>query len=424
MKISALYPIFLEHPEICTDTRKITKGCIFFALKGDRFNGNCFAKEALEKGAAYAVIDEKPEQLLHRMILVDDALRTLQTLATYHRNQFNIPVIGLTGSNGKTTTKELIYNVLKQRFNTVATKGNLNNHIGVPLTLLRITKKTEIAVIEMGANHLEEIAFLCKIANPTHGYITNFGKAHLEGFGSEEGVVRGKSELYTYLKSTSGYIFFNQDDPKQVEILEHYAKKRSFGETEGNITIKLLEADPMVKVQFQSYYMYSNLLGNYNFANICAAILIGHHFEVPIKAIKKAIDHYIPNNNRSQIIETKGMKIILDAYNANPTSMKAAIENFNQMLLGNKVLILGDMFELGKNAQKEHQYIAELASDCQFKQVFLVGSHFAQTAVPGTIVCNDFEALKEEVATAPLKNCSILIKGSRGMALERILDFL
>ncbi|MCV6628829.1 MAG: UDP-N-acetylmuramoyl-tripeptide--D-alanyl-D-alanine ligase [Flavobacteriaceae bacterium] len=424
MSTTKIYPLFLNHPEVCTDTRKISKGCLFFALKGERFNGNTFAKEALSLGAAYAIIDEETSYIDYRTILVDDVLTSLQTLATYHRNQFKIPVIALTGSNGKTTTKELIHSVLQKKYNTLATIGNYNNHIGVPLSLLRITKETEIAVIEMGANHLGEIALLSKIANPTHGYITNFGKAHLEGFGSEEGIVKGKSELYNYLKSTNRFIFYNADDRKQKEILSNHPKKKGFGQKQADVIIKLLRADPMAQLQFQQYTIYSKLIGTYNFTNIAAAILIGSHFEVPGHQIKKAIDAYTPKNNRSQIIKKKGMQIILDAYNANPSSMQAAIENFNQMLLGNKILILGDMFELGADAEKEHQFIAELATSFDFKQVFLVGAHFANTKTENAHICADFESLKKEIASANFRKANILIKGSRGMALERILDFI
>ena len=348
MTIEELHHLFLKFPKACTDSRKITKGCIFFALQGDNFNGNKFALQALEKGAVYAIVDEEDYATSNNTLLFNNVLKTLQALATYHRNYCTAKIIGLTGSNGKTTTKELVHAVLSKKYNTTATKGNLNNHIGVPLTLLSIKKDTEIAIVEMGANHQKEIEFLCTIAQPDFGYITNFGKAHLEGFGGVEGVIKGKSELYQYLIAHDKHIFLNADDPIQEQKLRTYIKK--FGYSAQNhqyYIIELLGTDPYVRLKAEGTSITSQLIGAYNFTNCCAAILIGKYFNVLLPDVKDAIESYIPQNNRSQIIEKNGVHIILDAYNANPTSMKAALENFKAIKAKKKVVFLGDMFELG-----------------------------------------------------------------------------
>ncbi|MCK0191212.1 UDP-N-acetylmuramoyl-tripeptide--D-alanyl-D-alanine ligase [Arenibacter sp. F20364] len=424
MTIKELHQLFLEFPQVCTDTRKISPNCIFFALKGDNFNGNSYADQALEKGASYAIVDEKEFATGHKTILVENALSTLQELALFHRNYCRAKVIGLTGSNGKTTTKELITAVLSRKYKTIATKGNLNNHIGVPLTLLSITPDTEMAVVEMGANHLKEIEFLCKLAMPDYGYITNFGKAHLEGFGSEEGVIIGKSELYDFLTSHGKSIFFNADDPIQKKKLAMVIKKFGFSQNDNEFfKIKLLGADPFVKIEVGDIHITTQLVGSYNFTNCCAAILIGKYFNVELDEIKKGIENYIPQNNRSQIIDRNGHHIILDAYNANPTSMKAALENFQQLKADYKVAFLGDMFELGKTAEKEHQEISNIVTNMNFDQIFLIGENFFKTR--GNFnKFKSFEHLKETLNKNTLKNATILIKGSRGMALERILDLL
>ena len=321
---------------------------MFFALKGDNFNGNLFASEALEKGARYVVIDDKDIVANSSYILVEDVLSTLQQLASYHRKHLGLPIIALTGSNGKTTTKELINTVLEKKFKTVATKGNLNNHIGVPLTLLAMDTSTQIGIVEMGANHQQEIAFLCEIAQPDYGYITNFGKAHLEGFGGVEGVIKGKSELYDFLKQHGKLIFINATDEKQLTQVGDYPSKYSFGTTTvTDCQTQLLGANPFVRAQYNDSIIESCLIGAYNFNNISAAIAIGQYFKVEGNDIKEAIESYVPTNNRSQIIEKGCLKIILDAYNANPTSMQAALDNFNQLENTAKVAILGDMFELG-----------------------------------------------------------------------------
>lgn len=425
MNIQDLHSIFLQFPTISTDTRKIEKDAIFFALKGDNFNGNEYAQKALEKGASYVIIDEEEHYINNKTILVKNTLTTLQNLANYHRNYCDAKIISLTGSNGKTTTKELMYSVLSTTYNTIATKGNLNNHIGVPLTLLTITPQTQIAIVEMGANHLNEIAFLCTIAEPDFGYITNFGKAHLEGFGGVEGVIKGKSELYKYLIEHNKPIFLNADDPIQLNKLKTYIKKYGFSTNNTEFyNIDFIGAQPFVLLKFENQEVSSNLIGAYNFHNCCAAIIIGKYFNVDPSTIKFAIERFTPNNNRSQIIEKNDQYIILDAYNANPSSMKVALDNFYSLDRTNKVIILGDMFELGISAAQEHQDIATLAESLTFETVLLVGENFYGTNT-STIKLLNFEELKNYLLEHKLQpNSSILIKGSRGMALERILDYV
>lgn len=424
MELAELYQIFLQYSTPCTDTRKIEDGCIYFALKGPNFNGNKFAEEALAKGAAFAVIDEKEYHTSDKTILVNDVLATLQELGTYHRKKCSAKVISLTGSNGKTTTKELIYTVLSQTHRTIATQGNLNNHIGVPLTLLSIKKDTEIAIIEMGANHQKEIAFLSSLSQPDFGYITNFGKAHLEGFGGVEGVIKGKSELYDYLLANNRHAFLNADDPIQKEKLSGYIKKIGFSENDHEYyNIRLLEANPFIKLQFEDITISTQLIGAYNFTNCAAAVLMGKYFNVPASKIKEAIEEYAPENNRSQLIEKNGQHIVLDAYNANPTSMKAALESFNKTEADEKILFLGDMFELGESAEIEHQAIADLIKVLGFKNVHLIGENFFKTTT-GFEKYKSFEALKQHLEKVVIPKSSILIKGSRGMALERILEHL
>ncbi|MDT0556930.1 UDP-N-acetylmuramoyl-tripeptide--D-alanyl-D-alanine ligase [Patiriisocius hiemis] len=426
MKITSIYSKFIQGAPICTDTRKVTKGCIFFALKGDNFNGNSFAEEAINNGALLSVIDDESFYTLKdSMILVQDVLKTLQSLATHHREQLNIPIISLTGSNGKTTTKELINAVLSKKYNTTATQGNLNNHIGVPLTLLSMSSDTEIGIVEMGANHLKEIELLSKISLPDYGYITNFGKAHIEGFGSLEGVVKGKTELYKYLKEENKIAFINTNDERQV-IESTNLDKVTFGSGNSDYTIELLDASNVVKVKYNNVDITSNLIGLYNFNNIAAAIAIGVFFKVSENKIKEAIEDYIPTNNRSQRIEKKGHNIILDAYNANPTSMMAAIKNFEQSEGINKVLFLGDMFELGDTAKEEHQIVTDYLSKNKIGNTYLIGTNFFKTSTEAAHVnlFKTFEDLKEFIANLQLKKCTILIKASRGMALERIVELL
>jgi UDP-N-acetylmuramoyl-tripeptide--D-alanyl-D-alanine ligase len=427
MNLETLHNLFLKFNSACTDTRKISQDCMFFALKGDNFNGNTFASKAIETGAAYAVVDEKEFALAENYILVEDVLNTLQQLASYHRKYLGLKIIALTGSNGKTTTKELINSVLRKKYRTVATVGNLNNHIGVPLTLLSMNKDTKIGVVEMGANHLHEIENLCHIANPDYGYITNFGKAHLEGFGSIEGVIKGKSELYNHLKANSKFIFVNTEDTIQVKQLNDYKHYYTFGNTsEHNVTLTFVDANPFVKTKFKNLTIESQLIGEYNFNNISAAIAIGHYFKVSDNDIKDAIERYTPENNRSQIIKKDTNTIILDAYNANPTSMIAVLDNFKNIDGKHKTAILGDMFELGQDAKTEHKSIAEYATRLDIDIIYLVGANFytAKLDSPKITQHNTFEDLKEALQSNPITHSSILIKGSRGMALERVLELL
>jgi len=422
VKIETLHQQFLKSTGICTDTRTITKGCLFFALKGENFNGNKFAQDALDKGAYKVIIDEA---VYHKesgeTILFSDVLTTLQNLASYHRDYLKLPIIALTGSNGKTTTKELINAVLSQKYNTVATKGNLNNHIGVPLTLLSMNSETEIGIVEMGANHLKEIELLCEIAKPNFGYITNFGKAHLEGFGSIEGVINGKTELYRHLQKNDKVVFVNAEDSKQLE-LSKTINRITFGKLQG-CSIQLKDASKQLLVQFKGLDIQSNLIGLYNYHNIAAAISIGDYFKVSKESIKKAIESYTPTNNRSQLVEKGTNKIILDAYNANPSSMKVALENFKQTKGNSKIVFLGDMFELGTEAKKEHQHIVALLEEYTFEKTYLVGENFFKTKTSSPLIhkFKSFDELKIELDTKTIKNSHLLIKGSRGMALERIL---
>ena len=418
MKIASLYNLYRQHFLVDTDTRNIRENTLFFALKGDNFNGNSFAEEALKLGASFAIVDEKVYQTNENVILVNNVLETLQQLANYHRRQLKIPIIGLTGSNGKTTTKELTHAILSKKYNTRATKGNLNNHIGVPLTLLSMTDKTELGVVEMGANHQKEIAFLCTISEPNFGYITNFGKAHLEGFGGIEGVIKGKSELYTFLKENNKTAFVNPDDEIQVK------KTQEINTINFKVdALEFLEADPFVKLSYNDKIIQSNLVGAYNYSNIAAAITIGNYLKVSDKDIKEALESYVPKNNRSQIIETKNNEIILDAYNANPSSMKVALENFESITTTTKVVILGDMFELGDDSLQEHQAIVDLTISLNFDSVYFVGENFNRIKT-GKHQFKTYENLEDYIKKNPLENKSILIKGSRGMRLERILEII
>ena len=418
MKIEDLYTLYSKNFIVDTDTRNIRKNTLFFALKGDNFNGNEFAKDALQLGASYSIVDEKEYKTSDAIILVDHVLETLQKLAQYHRKQLDIPIIGLTGSNGKTTTKELIHCVLSEKYTTTATKGNLNNHIGVPLTLLSMTPKTEIGIVEMGANHLKEIAFLCTICEPDFGYITNFGKAHLEGFGSLEGVIKGKSELYNYLQTHHKTAFVNPNDGIQIEKTKQL-KTVPFKTVE----LHFLEVNPFVKLSYKNSTIQSNLIGTYNYTNIAAAITIGDYLEVSLEKIKKAIESYTSTNNRSQVIKTASNTIILDAYNANPSSMKAALESFAVLKEPHKTVILGAMFELGENSMKEHQAIVDLTCELPIDTVFLVGEHFSRTHTESQQFKN-FKELQNHLTKTEIKKHAILIKGSRGMQLERVLELL
>ncbi|WP_196885120.1 UDP-N-acetylmuramoyl-tripeptide--D-alanyl-D-alanine ligase [Aureivirga sp. CE67] len=427
MRIEELYQLYKESFLVDTDTRKIRENSIYFALKGENFNGNKFAIEALEKGASYAVVDEKEYASSDKTILVDNVLETLQMLATYHREQLKIPIIGLTGSNGKTTSKELINAVLSEKYKTHATIGNLNNHIGVPLTLLQMTPEIKLGIVEMGANHQKEIDFLCRIAKPNFGYITNFGKAHLEGFGGLEGVVKGKTELYRYIKETNGLLFVNSSIERQMKESEGIERILFGSENDLPKTI-FKELTPFVKLELEGVEIQSNLIGIYNYTNIAAAISIGHYFKVENSLMKTAIEKYVPTNNRSQILEINGNQIILDAYNANPSSMKVALENFSMLNGSSKIVFLGDMFEVGETSAEEHEEILKQISEYNFEKIFLLGKHFSGTKLSSENIFKyeDFDSFKTKnrELLSTLENKLILIKGSRGMALERIIPLI
>lgn len=429
METKELYSYFLQCSGIATDTRKIAPNSLFFALRGDNFDANTFAAEALSKGAKYVVIDNPSYKSGDNMLLVNDSLTALQDLARHHRRELGLPVIALTGSNGKTTTKELINAVLSKKYNTNATIGNLNNHIGVPLTLLSFTNDTEIGIVEMGANHQKEIAFLCTIAEPNFGYITNFGKAHLEGFGGYEGVIKGKSELYDYLKENTKTTFVNLDDPLQREKTQ-YMSHYTFAVDNYNcdVRIEAVSANPMVTIKYNGLDIRSHLIGIYNATNISAAIAIGHHFKVSIEKIKEAIEGYIPSNNRSQLLEKNTNKIILDAYNANPSSMQAAITNFLQLETDGsyKIVVLGDMFELGAESLEEHSKIVQSLVNEEGIEVYFVGNDFYanRTSEPHLHFYDSYDSFRENFMALKPQTKTILIKGSRGMALERTLDLI
>ena len=425
MDISSIYQIFLNSNKVCTDSRKIRDNDLFVSLKGPNFNGNKFAETALENGANYAIVDQKEFAVNDNYILVNDCLNTLQNLANYHRKKSKAKIIGLTGSNGKTTSKELIFSVLKLQFKTIATTGNLNNHIGVPLTLLSIEPETEIAIIEMGANHLKEIELLCNITDPDYGYITNFGKAHLEGFINLEGVIKGKSELYTYLMKKSRLIFINNNDNKQLEITKEYTNKFTFGKTNSNVNYSVNTINPQISISIEDVTIKSPLFGEYNVENLAAAICIGKYFNMSNTLIKEGVENCIPNSNRSQIIEKGSNKIILDAYNANPTSMQLALVNFNDISEKNKILFIGDMYELGENSHEMHQDIVSTIEEMNFDQTYLLGDLFNKTKFSSKIKAfANLEDLNNNINLEEISNSTILIKGSRGMQLEKILDFL
>ena len=426
MSIKEIYEKFVQSSGVITDSRKAKKNCIFFSLKGPNFNGNKFAKNAVDNGALIALVDEEKYALDNaNYIYVKDCLETLQKLANFHRKKLKTKIIALTGSNGKTTTKELINSVLKTKFKTSYTEGNLNNHIGVPLSLLKITEETELAIIEMGANHTKEIESLCKITEPDFGYITNFGKAHLEGFGSEQGVVQGKSELYEFLIKKNGLIFYNSDDEKQIKILCKYDNKFGFGKTNSDVKYQTKSVNPKIIINVNQTDIKSSLFGNYNVENIVAAITIGLYFKLRITDIKNGILNYISSNNRSQIINKEKNNIILDAYNANPTSMILAINNFEKLDVENKIFILGDMFELGKDEIKFHQEIIDYCKNIKAKKIFIIGHIFSKTKFSKNFI--SFDNYNELINMKEFKNITdsnFFIKGSRGIKLERIVDYI
>lgn len=428
MDISALYEIYKVHPSVQTDSRKVQKGDLYFALKGDRFNGNDFALQALQDGAAYAIVDEPGAAHNEQCILVDDVLSTMQQLALHHRRQLNIPFIAITGTNGKTTTKELVNQVLSARFKTYATAGNLNNHIGVPLTLLRIKEDAEMAIIEMGANHEKEIAFYCTIAEPNYGLINNVGKAHLEGFGSVEGVKRAKGELYDYIRAIQGTIFINSDLDYLVEMAQGIVHQISYGTSNAHYIGKALSGDGLLKFALLSAHMettiQTQLVGDYNLPNALAAIAIGAHFGMDVDTIKAALEAYTPSNSRSQLLQKGSNTIIMDAYNANPSSMKLAVENMAALQTPKtKWLFLGAMKEMGENCRFEHQALTDLAQALGFENVVLVGKEFEATT-HNFLYFENAGLAKKWLEEHPLGDASILVKGSRGSKMEEILPAL
>ena len=419
MNISKLYNIFKEYPSISTDSRNIKKDSIFFALKGENFNGNKFAEEALKSGCKYAVIDEKKYEINENYILVNNALKTLQQLASHHRDNINIPIIAITGTNGKTTSKELITSCLSSELETAYTKGNYNNHIGVPLTLLEINKKHEIGIIEMGANHKNEINFLCEIAKPSYGIITNIGKAHLEGFKNFEGVKSTKKELYDFIKKNNGIIFINNDDKTLNEISKNI-KSITYGKN-GDIIGEEVTSSVYTEVLFNKIKINSNLIGSYQFYNIMLAIAVAKHFSIKEKNIIKSLESYYPKNNRSQVIQSERNLIILDAYNANPSSMNEMINSFYKIKKEGKVCILGDMGELGIFSKNEHEEIIKLNKKLNLK-TFYIGSEFRKLTKKNSFI--DFQEFKNYLKDFPITNSTILIKGSRSQKLENIVELL
>jgi UDP-N-acetylmuramoyl-tripeptide--D-alanyl-D-alanine ligase len=425
MTIEELYSIYQQYPSVQTDTRKLKKGDLFFALKGPSFNGNEFAQKAVDAGAGYAVIDDKNFSIPGKTLLVEDVLSALQQLALHHRKQFNIPFIGITGSNGKTTTKELIHAVLSTTYATYTTEGNLNNHIGVPLTILKIKDDAQMAVIEMGANHLKEIESYCRIAIPTHGLITNCGKAHLEGFGSEEGLRKGKGELFDHLRAHGGTAFIMKDYDYLVDMSRGIKNIFTYGTTHADVTGSVLPGEFLeVKVSdHSSGSIRTQLVGAYNLPNVLAAIAVGRFFHVDEQKIKKALEKYSPTNSRSQLMQRGSNKIILDAYNANPSSMKAAIENFAKAPGDNKILALGAMAELGRDSIQEHESIISEIKKHYWKEVILVGGDFMKTEHPFKQFSTPADA-GEWLKNEKIENAFLLVKGSRSMQMEKLLDYI
>lgn len=427
--ISKIYDLYRENPKISTDSRKIEPKSLFFALKGDNFNGNAFAKQALESGASYSIIDDPEFNINDKCILVDNVLTTLQSLASIHRNSLKIPIVGITGSNGKTTTKELLYSVLSQKYRTLATLGNLNNHIGVPITILSIMPEHEFAIIEMGANHVGEIGELCKISKPNFGIITNIGKAHIGEFGGIDGVIKTKNDLYLSVKQSDGTVFVNQNNNLLIQ-LSSEIRRFTYGNcTDADYFGDMISCEPFLDLFFKyeniSYEIKTKIFGAYNFENVMAAVSVGLHFKIDPNAIVRALENYIPSNNRSQIIKTNKNTVIMDAYNANPTSMKYSIENFLSQKNNKKLLILGDMLELGEFSDEEHLNIIKLLNDKEFHKAIFVGETFYKLNYSA-----DYSFFKNTDDLIPLlketnlDNALILLKGSRKIGLEKLLPFL
>ncbi len=435
--LDELYRLFKKHPEVCTDTRRLSHSCLFFALKGDNFDGNTFAEKALHGGAAYAVVDNPQYATDPRCLLVDDVLKTLQDLARLHRQHFDIPVIGIAGSNGKTTTKELVSAVLASHYPCHFTRGNLNNHIGVPLTLLAMPDNTEVAVIELGTNHPGELAELCEIALPTHGLITNIGKEHLEGFGSLEGVKKAEGELYQFLSRRDGCVFVNLEEKYLKTMARRIRKKVTYARTESfelakssnPIPVRLIGETPFLQLAFLSQHnepiqVDTRIVGRYNFNNLMTTIALGIYFKVPDMAIKYALEAYEPANNRSQLIRRDSNTFLLDAYNANPSSMKAALESFRDTPARHKVAILGDMLELGPGGPEEHAAMLRFALRCKLDTIVLVGPVFGQCTSKASHLhyFPDAQSAKAWFRQQSFQDTSFLLKGSRGIRLEQVIE--
>jgi len=428
MLMEQLYNRYQQSSGIQTDTRALKQGELFFALKGPHFNGNLFAARALDEGASAVVIDESVLEPSDRVFLVPDALTALQQLAHHHRKQFSIPFIGITGSNGKTTTKELVHAVLSTQFITFTTKGNLNNHIGVPLTLLSIKKEAQMAIIEMGANHQQEIAAYCAVALPTHGIITNCGKAHLEGFGGVEGIRKGKGELYDHLASSNGTAFINSELEYLRPMAMNIQHKIYYGNQHGNVRTEVLHSSSLLSLevvhpQWGKQIISTQLVGAYNRANVEVALCVGDYFGIPFEKMKAAIEAYCPDNARSQLIQKRSNTIVLDAYNANPSSMSAAIDNFSNMEGAHKWVCLGGMMELGEDSLTEHQLIVQQLQKGKFETVMLVGGDFLRTDHPFLSFANAEDAKTWLTDHLP-EHTLLLIKGSRSMKMEKLLDAL
>jgi UDP-N-acetylmuramoyl-tripeptide--D-alanyl-D-alanine ligase len=423
MNIEQFYPLFLQSDKVTIDSRKVDRNDVFFAFSGENFNAAALAEKAADDGALAVIVEQLEFENKDRNIFyVPSTLEFLQQLAVHHRNQLDIPFIGLTGSNGKTTTKEIIHAVLSEKFNVQYTSGNLNNHIGVPLTILSIKPEHEMAVVEMGANHQKEIELLCTISQPDFGYITNFGKAHLEGFGGFEGVIKGKSELYDYLKSHHHTIVVNENDPIQTEKTENYSPKITFGKENSDYQFELFSEEHFVGLEFKGEKAVSKLTGEYNFTNLCAAASLGLHFGISFDKIKQAIENYTPTNMRSQVVKKDGRTLVLDTYNANPSSMTASLQNFVSFE-GSKTIIIGDMLELGDESEKEHQYILKLAHELTFDQIITVGKYFKSVSSSALSFENTAELI-EYLQQNTIQSENILLKGSRGIALEKSIEFI
>ncbi|SMP36145.1 UDP-N-acetylmuramoyl-tripeptide--D-alanyl-D-alanine ligase [Chryseobacterium profundimaris] len=423
MNTEQFYPLFLQAANVVIDSRKIEKNDIFFAFSGENFNAATLSEQAIDRGAFAVIVEDKDyEDPKNNIFYVPSTLAFLQELAIYHRQKLQIPVIGLTGSNGKTTTKEIIHAVLSEKFNVQYTRGNLNNHIGVPLTILSIKTEHEMAVVEMGANHQKEIEFLCTISKPDIGYITNFGKAHLEGFGGVEGVIKGKSELYDYLKNNGRTILVNANDPIQLEKTKDYLQKITFGNAESDYQFELFSEQNFVGLIYKNEKAVSKLTGEYNFTNLCAAASLGLYFGINFDKIIQAIENYTPTNMRSQIVEKGNKTLVLDTYNANPSSMAASLKNFITFE-GSKTIIIGDMLELGDESEREHLAILKLAQDLGFDEIITVGKIFRKVN-RSPLSFEGTAALTEYLKANKISSKNVLLKGSRGVALENVIEFI